>query len=63
MEAFVPTKYRCPDCQSIVFSSYPKEFVTCPCFDEERKTGMYVDQSYDYTRLGGFNTHLIKEAQ
>jgi len=40
-------KYQCPDCLSIISSSYSGEFVSCTCGK------CFVDQTKYYTRVGG----------
>jgi hypothetical protein len=44
---FKPHKYQCTDCEDIIFSSRPGEFVTCKC------GAISVDETLYYTRWIG----------
>ena len=44
---FDPDHYMCADCEDIIYSRYPGEFVMCSC------KAIYVDQTPYYSRYGG----------
>lgn len=48
----IPT--TCPRCKDTIYSSYEGEFVVCKCWKEsDGKTGIFVDQTRWYMRMGG----------
>ena len=45
-KSFDPPKFKCKDCQKVIFSRFEGEFVACDCVD-----GNYI--AVDYTRHYG----------
>lgn len=39
-----PTKYECPKCHELIWSSYPGEYKSCGCGES------FVDETEHYTR-------------
>lgn len=54
--SFKPHKYQCADCDDIIFSGRPGEFVTCKC------GAISVDETLHYTRFIG-QMHKFKEVK
>lgn len=51
-KAFKPTKLKCNTCNDVIFSSVPGEFVSCSCFKDGGNTGIYIDETIGYMRVG-----------
>ena len=52
--AWSPDKYECTECGDIIQSKFSGDFAMCGC------KSSYVDQTYDYTRLGG-SARLVED--
>lgn len=52
-----PAKYKCLDCNSVLFSKYPGQFVECKC------EKCFVDQTRYYVRIGGSPVLLEEEKE
>ena len=44
---FKGTEYTCSNCRDIISSKFPGDFVSCKCGQS------YVDETFEYVRLGG----------
>jgi hypothetical protein len=42
-----PAKFKCPKCETVIWSRYPGQFCGCKCGD------CFVDQTRYYSRHGG----------
>jgi len=51
---------RCKNCGVEVESKYRHDWVSCPCFDEDKGTGIFVDGGKDYLRRGGKLEDIIE---
>jgi hypothetical protein len=57
-KTFNQVKVVCPSCGEAISSSHPGEFVQCGCYSET--SGIYVDQTEYYCRIGGPDSGKIK---
>ena len=54
MKEFKPPKIKCLNCQEVIYSKYPGQWVCCPCYEnKEDNKGCYIDSTEYYTRYAG----------
>lgn len=58
MTEWKPPHYKCAKCKSVIFSSFPGEYVSCSC------GAISVDQTRHYSRfIGEFKSFLEKNTK
>lgn len=55
---------ECALCYDVIESKHRHDFVTCSCYSDENKTGIFVDGGLAYVRRGAYNLgHIIDRCE
>lgn len=52
---------RCKKCGDVIESKYRHDWVACSCWDNDKRTGIFVDGGHEYLRRGAFDMDDIED--